>query len=375
MINVLADQYLFNIQSYLPENINLITFDPAQGFPKQLSRAHALLVRTVLPVGKQTIPHIPAQLEFVGTASAGSDHVNIDYLTKHGIEFTNAAGCNARSVAEYVAVALLLWGENRKKDLTSLTLGIIGVGEVGSRVSRLMGKLGISTVEFDPPREKREAAFASASCTELLECDILSFHTPLTKDGDYPTYHWLDEEKLSGQPFELIINTSRGGVIDEQAVLQSKAKGKIRDIIIDVWENEPEFSLATARQAFIKTPHIAGYSVQAKENASRIVANAMLNHFDLPVKEKDKDQHSRILNKDIATFESLSELLTELHPIKEYEMELQRIIADHPEERGKPFNRLRAEFPLRQEFANTYLPQSYFDRFPILEKLGFSEIE
>jgi len=375
MINVLADQYLYNIQSYLPENIHLTLFDPIDGLPPELSKTDALLIRTVLNIDEQTMPKIPDSLAFVGTASAGTDHVDINYLKKHDIQFANSAGCNARSVAEYIATALLIWTENRKKNLSKLSMGIIGVGHVGTQVQKLIGKLGVSTIAYDPPRELRENNFRSATLDELFAADILSFHTPLTCAGDYPTYHWLNAEKLLNHEFKLVINSSRGGVINEDALLNAMGNSKVQDIIIDVWENEPEFNLTTAAKAFVKTPHIAGYSDQAKNNASKLVANALIEHFDLSYPQKTRQSNPRILEKDISTFNSLTDLLTELHPIREYETELQKIINNYTDERGSHFNNLRATFPLRQEFAETYLPPTYFQKFPILELLGFSSVE
>lgn len=372
MINVLADRYLYNLKTYLPKDIHLTLYDPDKGLPSDLNSIHGLLVRTVNPINKKTLGNITKQLSFVGTASAGADHVDINYLNKKGITFSHAPGCNARSVAEYVATALLLWAENRDKDLTRLSLGIIGVGHVGTQVIKLMDKMEISTVAYDPPREKREYNFTSASLDQLLNCDMLTIHTPLTREREFPTYYWLDDEKLSDRQFELIINTARGGIINEEALLNAKANGSVGDIIIDVWENEPNFDLKTAEQAFIKTPHIAGYAVQSKENATKIVVNAMLDHFDISRPENRHSSNPRILDKDISTFDSLSSLLAELHPIKKYESKLKKIICDHPDERGKRFNQLRVDFPLRQDFAHTYLPASYFERYPVLKPLGFT---
>lgn len=371
MINVLADRYLYNIKSYLPENINLTFYDPSGGLP-ELQSAQALLIRTVNPINKQTLPNIPRHLSFVGTGSAGTDHVDINYLKENDIVFSDAAGCNARSVAEYIGISLLLWSEKRDMDLSKVSIGIVGAGHVGKEVIELTNKLGIRTITYDPPRDERESDFISASPEELLNCDILSFHTPLTTGGDYPTFHWLDTGKLSSKNFELVLNTSRGGVIDERAILQAQKKGKVSDFIIDVWENEPEFNIKTAKKAFVKTPHIAGYSIQAKKNASKYVADALLEHFNIPKPKKKKEESHKIIRKKISTFDSLSSLLTALHPIKTYEDKLEKIIYRYPKERGVKFNRLRAEFPLRQEFQQIYLPRAYFERFPVLSSLGFS---
>jgi len=373
MLNVLADKYLYNIESHIPKDFNLRLYDPAQGLPK-LDDINALLIRTVNKINKQTLPKIPPALSFIGTASAGSDHVDIDYLDKQGTAFSTAAGCNARSVAEYVATSLLLWSESREIELSNLSIGIIGAGNVGTQVMQLLTNLGISYTAYDPPREIRDPDFNSASLEELLECDILSFHTPLTRHANFPTYHWLDTQKLNGHQFNLILNTARGGVIDENALLPSLHNNTVDDIIIDTWEDEPQFHLQTAEKAFIKTPHIAGYSEQAKDNATKIAVHAMLKHFDIPIKKTARQESGRILNRDIRSFNSLSAILTELHPIKKYESELTKIIDKFPEERGTHFNKLRAEYPLRQEFAQIYLPKSYFARFPILKDLGFSEL-
>lgn len=371
MINILADRYLYNIRSYLPENINLTLFDPANGLPGRIRAAHGLLVRTVIPINKQTLPDIPEQLSFVGTGSAGTDHVDIDYLQQHGIAFADAAGCNARSVAEYVAAALMIWTDQKNKKVQDFSVGVIGVGHVGTQVVRLLNRMGVNTMAYDPPRENRETAFVSASADDLAECDILSFHTPLTTEGEHATRHWLDGQKLSGRKYQLVINTARGGVIDEQAVRQAMDRGDINDIIIDVWENEPSFDLRTAGRAFIKTPHIAGYSVQAKANASLFVADALLRHFDLPAPPEKSSDGPRIVKRDISTFDSLTELLTDLHPLKEYEKKLDKIIESNPGERGRRFNLLRAQFPLRREFSHIHLPAPYFERFPVLAKMGF----
>lgn len=375
MINVLADTYLYNIEAHIPDNVNLRRYDPSAGIPGDLEHINALLVRTTNKINYKTLPNIPSSLKFVGTASAGSDHVDINYLEQQGITFTNAAGCNARSVAEYVATALLLWSEQREKDLTEYTVGIVGVGHVGTRVQQLLDKMGMTFVSYDPPREIRESTFRSASLAEVLDTDILTFHTPLNREGDCPTYHWLGHEKLSQQSFELILNTSRGGVIQEASLLKAIDEGGVGDIIIDTWEHEPQFNLATAAKAFIKTPHIAGYSKQAKDNATRMVVHAMLTHFDIPNRTNGNGQNARMVNSDISSRGSLSELLTELHPIRKYEDKLKQIIQNFADSRGKHFNKLRAEYPLRQEFAHTFLPIAYFERFPILEKLGFSKLD
>ena len=141
MINVLADKYLYNLESHIPDNVNLRRYDPSAGIPAELDNVHALLVRTTNEINTKTLPNIPSSRKFIGTASAGSDHVDMDYLEKKGVTFTNAPGCNARSVAEYVTTALLLWSETKKKHLSEYSVGIVGVGNVGTQVQQLHKKM------------------------------------------------------------------------------------------------------------------------------------------------------------------------------------------------------------------------------------------
>lgn len=369
MVTVKADKYLYNIHNRLPEDINLELYDPASGLP-DLTSADALLIRTVTPVTRQTLSDIPRRLQFVGTASAGSDHVDIGYLRENGITFCDAAGCNARSVAEYIATVLLLWSEERSLNLAEQTVGIVGAGNVGSELIALLDKLGVSFAAYDPPRAEREQDFKSTTEMDLLSCDIITFHTPLTRSGPYPTWHWMDKQKFERHRFLLLINTARGGVVDETALLRAARRGSVQDYILDVWENEPEIDPETARGAFIKTPHIAGYSVQAKEKATELVATSLLDHFNVPFTRTNKDTKIRPTEQPVTECNTLTELLTAIHPVRKYERALTNILGR--DERGRQFNRLRAEFPLREEFGNIILPSICFERFPVLVSLGFA---
>lgn len=373
MITVFADQHLYKIASFFPDSIDLILFDPAEGLPDDLHRAQGLLIRTVNAVNARTLPEIPESLSFIGTGSSGTDHVDRDYLEKNGVAFVDAAGCNARSVAEYIATSLLIWSEQEQKPLENRSVGIVGVGYVGFQVQKILDELdrNIQTVGYDPPRGQREASFTSATLDQLLHTDILTFHTPLTTAGEHPTFHWLDEEKLSNHSFELVINTARGGIIDEQALLEAQQDGSIPYYILDVWENEPEIDPRPAEKAYLKTPHIAGYSIQSKLNASQFVADALLAHFNLDQKKQRPEYSLQQVDEPVDHFKNLPELMKELHPIETYEAELSRILRNNPHIRGRLFNKLRAEFPLRHEFSHIRLPASYFERFPVLKNLGF----
>lgn len=373
MITVFADQYLYKIASCLPKSIDLTLFDPARGLPEDLHRAQGLLIRTVNSINPKTLPEFPEALSFIGTGSSGTDHIDQNYLKKNNVTFADAAGCNARSVAEYIATSLLIWSEREQQSMRNLSVGIVGVGHVGFQVQKILSELDmdIQTVCYDPPRAQRETDFSSDTLDQLLQSDILTFHTPLTSGGDHPTFHWLDEERLSNHSFELIINTARGGIVDEQALLQAQQEGTVNHFILDVWEKEPLIHIGTATKTYLATPHIAGYSIQAKQNASKFVADALLKHFDMAGNRKLPENRMQQVNDPVDHFNNFSELMEKLHPARRYETELRSILRNKSRIRGKLFNKLRAEFPLRNEFSHIRLPASYFERFPVLKKLGF----
>lgn len=375
MITVFADKYLFEIASYLPAEVDLHFYDPEQGLPKKSASIDALLIRTVTEINSETWQQVPENLQFIGTGSAGTDHVDIPFLKRHNISFADAGGCNARSVAEYVATSLLLWADFFERDLSEQSIGIVGVGHVGTQVDHILKKLDIDTILYDPPKAERENGFTSAGLDELLETNILTFHTPLVKNGSHPTFHWLDKGKLDANNFELIINTARGGVIDEEALLGASEKGNVLNFILDVWENEPCFRNAIAKKAFIKTPHIAGYSKQAKLRASRLIAKALCRHFSLTAPESKNlisNRHIIKLPDTLLKDQALSSILKRVHPIKEYEKELVNIIDFQQKEKGRLFNKLRTELPLRDEFNFLKVPEEIFKQFPVLKQLGIS---
>lgn len=372
MITVFADKYLYNIEKFIPAECELKLFSPSKGLPDDLTGTNALLIRTVTDIDESLIKRLPESLEFIATGSAGTDHVNELLLDEKNIAFAHAAGCNSRSVAEYVATALLIWCEESAQNPKNLSVGIIGKGHVGTQVDRLLQNLGISTICYDPPKEEKEDDFESSELEEVLSADILSLHTPLKREGNYPTYHWLDEKKLSAKNYQLIINTARGGVVNEQALLKAFIKGKVDNFIIDVWENEPIFNDLIAGNAFIKTPHIAGYSKQSKLRASKMIAESLCRHFDLKMPDVTMEDSAEKFSLSNSTLKSaqLTDILSKIHPIKDYEKGLTRLIGLPPREKGIKFNKLRSEFPLRNEYKYLEVPNHIAEEHPVIKQLG-----
>ena len=242
--------------------------------------ADALIVRTRTRCDATLLEG--SRVQFIATATIGYDHIDTAYCASHGISWTNAPGCNAASVCQYVQSVLLLLQRERGVMLSGATLGVVGVGHVGTLVAAMARSWGMRVLCCDPPRAERgEQGFVPLDVI-AREADIITLHTPLTKEGPHATFHLADEAffgSLQRKPH--FINTSRGETTDTAALLQALGQGQIAQCIIDVWEHEPHISLDLLRQCYIGTPHIAGYSADGKANATRMSLEALSRHFAL----------------------------------------------------------------------------------------------
>ncbi len=367
-VTLYADRNIYHLKDWLPGNVNLITFEPSNCLP-DLSDADALLVRTVSKLNAETLKTIPKSLRFVGTASAGTDHVDIDYLESHDVHFVSAAGCNAHAVAEYIGTSLIIWADQSGLKLHDQTIGIIGVGHVGSELVDLLDEMQISYVAYDPPREKRDPDFTSSTLNEVLGCNILTFHVPLTDSGDHATHHWLDAEKLSGNSYELIINASRGGVIDEGSLMAAMKREDVGNSIIDVWENEPAFDPKMLSMSILATPHIAGYSVQAKDNATRMMMKPLADLFQLKCNNNISSEEAPFTLSDTDDA-SLASLLESINPIRGYDEELRSVTNLSDDERATAFRKMRTDRPFREEYRMFTANKELCKKHPYLVALG-----
>lgn len=376
VINVLADQHHYQLKQYLHPSLNLEEYDPVTGWSgTQISKADALIVRTISPVNSSTIPE-NNKLRFVGTASAGRDHLDEKWLTEQGITVADAKGSNAVSVGEYVVTALLAACDEINVAPGELTASIIGAGFTGSATAQRLEAIGVHTLLYDPPREEREKEmnltnpFQSVSLEESLASDILSFHVPLTRTGKYPTFQWMDSKKIRRSPKTLIINASRGGVIDESALVKAHLSGFVRHFILDVWEKEPLFNDTSLKYAFLGTPHIAGYSIEAKVKASEMMAKELHRALSLRSPSLPSKKIHQIDNTGITS--SLTEILQQLHPAFSYDRALRGLSGLPPDQKRRAFLKLRQNTPLRNEFSHIRLPEIIAAQHPILKRIGFS---
>lgn len=241
--------------------------------------ADALIVRTRTRCDARLLDG--SSVRFIATATIGYDHLDTHYLEQAGIAWTNCPGCNASSVAQYVRSVLLLLSAEHGLSLPGAVLGVVGCGHVGSLVRRVGAELGMRVLVCDP----LVAAPDFVGMPEIeQQADVITFHVPLTDTGRYATRHMADEaffSRLCRKPF--VINSSRGGVIDEKALHHALDSGKVSQAIIDTWENEPLIDLTLLNKVYIGTPHIAGYSADGKANATNMSVQAVCRHFGIPV--------------------------------------------------------------------------------------------
>jgi len=371
VVKLLADKQILLTEDKLPESVLITRFDPSEGIPDDVGDFDALFVRTVSPIDFTTIPGNPKRLRFIGSATAGFDHVDLGWLDRCNIEFAYAPGCNASSVGEYVAVSILAWAFKTDTDLSSLMVGIIGAGQTGTAAANLLDKLGIAYKSYDPPRQATDVSYSSVGLNEILNCDILTFHTPLTTSEEWPTKHWLNKKKLGDRRFRLIINAARGGVIDEKALYTAFMNGNVHSYILDVWENEPYFDDQIAENAWLRTPHIAGYSIQSKQRAAKMLLKSFNKTFGF--KDRSENSAEDRPRQIIADPESdLLHVLLNLNPIAEYDRMFKDLIGLKPERKPQAFQEIRTSFPLRHEHPYYKLEPETLEKFPVLIALGFS---
>lgn len=320
--------------------------------PALIKDADALIIRTRTQCNQELLEN--SKVSFIATATIGFDHIDLDYCQKAGISWASAPGCNASSVAQYLQSALLLLQQTKSFDLKDLTLGVVGVGNVGSKIVELGHRMGMRVLSCDAPRADREGkALFCALETIAEQCDIISFHVPLIKEGKYMTYHLADENFLNSlKKSPILINTSRGEVVHTNALLQALNNGKVADAVIDVWENEPAINLPLLNKVFLGTPHIAGYSADGKSNATRMALDALCRHFHLQATYRI--QPPEPVNQHIIAATPAEAALAMYDPRQDSEA-----LKSHPDR----FEQIRGDYPLRRE-SNAYtLPPLPFPLF------------
>jgi len=327
--------------------------------PAFVADADVLLVRSVTKVDKNLLTG--SKVRFVGTATIGLEHIDCEYLQAVGIGFVSAPGSNANSVAEYVVAALLAVGRKHKIELAGKSIGIVGVGNVGNLVEAKVKALGMEALLNDPPLQRQRGDAKYLPLEELFGCDFVTLHTPLNFEGEDKTYHLADagffDSLKRGAGF---INTSRGGVVDTEALKGAMQEGKLGSVMLDVWENEPNIDNELLRKVDISTPHIAGYSLDGKVVGMMMIYNAVCEYFGFPVErsiedflpEPEVDMIEVEAGSD-SEQELLHKVVQQVYVINRDDFNTREILLVPEGERGKFFDDLRKNYPVRREFQNT----------------------
>ena len=339
VMKVIVDNKIPFIKEAIEKIADEVVYAPGKDLtPSLVKDADALIIRTRTHCNRGLLEG--SKVKFIATATIGFDHIDTEYCREAGITWTNAPGCNSASVAQYLHSSLILLQESKGINLSEATIGIIGVGNVGSKVAKVAQELGMRVLLNDLPREDKEGKQNFSSLQTLAkECNVLTFHVPLYKEGKYRTYHLADAaffQSLKQKP--VIINTSRGEVIETDALLNALETKLISDAIIDVWENEPAINLTLLKKVFLGTPHIAGYSADGKANATRMSLDALCRYFNI---QADYQIIPPAPSQPQITAETLSDAYLQIYDPRQDSNALKT----HPE----LFEKLRGDYPLRRE--------------------------
>lgn len=333
--------------------------------------ADVLLVRSVTRVNAELLQH--SRVRFVGTATAGTDHIDLHYLSTNQIQFVAAPGCNALAVAEHVLCCMVEYARESGKNLADLRVGVVGFGHVGKALANLLRRLEVQFVVNDPPLGEKLTGARTADLSELLQSDVVTLHTPLTEHGSYPSRNLLNRTAIDAmRPGTLLINAARGGIVDEAALVERCRSAMPIFAAIDCWADEPQIRTETLDIAWQASPHIAGHSREARMRASQMLARGLARfvgadditvdgHIDEPGPQPGS----------AAT--SLGRILASVHSLAEHSERMRTLLAIEPDARGAAFDSQRRQFGLRREFASARIASGPLasDTVRQLSALGF----
>ncbi len=319
-----------------------------------VEQADVLLVRSVTNVNRALLEG--SKVRFVGTCTIGTDHLDLDYFTEAGICWSSAPGCNARGVVDYVLGSLMTLAEIEGADLTQRTYGVVGAGEVGGRLIKVLKGLGWNVKVCDPPRQAAEGG-DYVSLEQIIEqCDVISLHTPLTRNGDDATWHLFDQQRLQQlKPGTWLINAARGPVVDNAALRQVLLEREDLQAVLDVWEKEPEVDPALAELCVLATPHIAGYSLDGKQRGTAQIYQAYCAFSGQPAAIQLSELLPATwlsevsLHGDSDPAWALAMLCRGVYDPRRDDADFRRSLVGNVAEQRAAFDVLRKQYPVRRE--------------------------
>jgi len=343
---------------------------------EMLKDADALVVRSITKVNEELLKG--TNVKFVGTATIGTDHLDKDYLDSANIKYASAPGCNSFAVTEYILTAISLIAHKQNFNLADKSLGVIGYGNIGKKITRYAKEIGMKVVVNDPPLEREGYNYNFSELEEALECDIITCHVPLNKSGEDKTVHLLDEQRINNlEPDTILLNSSRGPVVDNSALLKRLKDKNDLTVVLDVWENEPTINQELLEKVYLGTQHIAGYSYEGKVNGTVMIYNSLCDFFEVdkkwtPTLKKVEDDK---INPPASQTTSLLYYLTnKIYSIEENSSMLKGNAQLSSEDFGRQFDQLRKNFNLRREFNNYTVDQKNLtqEQVTLLQKLRFN---
>ncbi len=364
-------------------HLGSVTLLPGRAMTREaLREAHALIVRSVTKVDATLLADTDVQ--FVGTATTGVEHIDREYLAARDIGFAAALGCNANAVAEYVLTALLVTAHTKGLVLSGKTMGIIGVGRIGSLVAAKAPALGLRTLLHDPPLARATGDRRYRPLSEILQADFVTLHVPLTLDGPDATFHLIGADELAHMATSsILINTARGEVVDNDALLEALTGRTVGGAVMDVWEREPSIHWDLLNHVTLGTPHVAGYSSDAKINGTVMLYHAYCRFWgmkpawtpppDLPATLGPGTLPHVAVDATGKDFQSLAhEMVTTLHDLPGDHARMRDLLAIPEPLRPAAFDQLRKDYPHRREFAVSPISIKGGDRnlFARLQALG-----
>ena len=371
-MKIVIDDKIPYIQGAFEPFAEVVYLPGSQTTPDVVKDADALVTRTRTKCNRELLEG--SKVKFIATATIGYDHIDTEYCKEAGIKWTNAPGCNAESVNQYIASALFSWSMKKRTDLKDKTIGIVGVGHVGKKVAHFCETIGMRVLLNDPPRERVEGPEKFVSLEKIQqEADIITFHVPLNMAGKDATLHMVNEmflQNLRKKP--LLINSCRGEVLNSKALYNAYEADDISGFILDCWENEPDIDLNLLSSAEFGTPHIAGYSKDGKANGTKMSVQAISRFFNLGIDEWEPVNVEpppipviKIDGNQRREYSILAEAILSTYNIENDDEDLR--------EAPQKFEQLRGDYPVRREFGTYTIKAKNIEEMTLakLKKLGF----
>ena len=349
-MNIIVDDKVPYIRGVLEPFAKVFYLPGDQITPEIAKDADVLITRTITICNRKLLEG--SRIKFIATTTIGYDHIDTEYCKSAGIEWVNAPGCNAGSVNQYLTSAIFAWSVRKRLALAEKTIGIVGVGNIGSKVAKTCETIGMRVLLNDPPRAKKEGSGNFVSLEKIKqEADIITFHVPLNMTGEDATFHMVDEKFLQNlDKNPLLINSCRGDVFDTKAVCNAVKTNRISGVILDCWENEPNISTEMLSVTELGTPHIAGYSREGKANGTEMNIRAISRFFSLGI---DNWKVENIESPENALIEIDGSRLNENSILAKAVMSTFDIEGKDKMFRESPhlFEGLRSDYPVRREFT------------------------